>query len=105
MDTIDAELRKDEGQSQALENEKDEWKQAALNVIRDVARRERFFIVDSVRQLAKEKNIGEPRNHAVWGAVFRQAAREKIIKKTHRYRASSLKANNMGLRNVWRSLL
>jgi hypothetical protein len=105
IDIIKAQSRKNAAQDSSLDREHEEWKSKAIQLIIEVATRERFFIVDSVRQLAIESGVGEPAHYGVWGAIFREAARRKIIEKTYRYKPSRWKMNNMGLRNVWKSLL
>lgn len=101
----EAEHRKNEAQDSSYNKESSEWKESAIQLIINVARREEYFIVDSVREMAIKTGVGEPEHYGVWGAMFREAARRKIIQKTNIYKPSSWKKNNMGLRNIWKSLI
>jgi hypothetical protein len=105
IDIIEAERRKNEAQDRCLEQTNTDWKAKALQVLKAVAETHKFFIVDQVREMADKMAIGKPEKHGVWGSLFREAARQKIIKKTNRFRVSQLKSNNMGVRQLWRSLV
>ena len=97
--------RKRAGQRRALDTAGAEWLAAALEALRQVALREKLFIVDAVRKAAKERGVGEPKCFQAWGGLFHLAAKEKLIRKTYRYRLSKLPTNNSGVRTLWMSLL
>jgi len=105
QEIIEAQMRKNAGQDRSSEQTNTAWKMAVLEIIREVAKTHRFFIVDEVRELANERGLGNPEKYGAWGSLFRQAAREKVIKKTNRFKISKIKTNNMGVRQVWRSLI
>jgi hypothetical protein len=66
-----AKLR-DEGIKQAIENEKDEWREAYAYLCEEVFRRilvGEYFTCENFRRVVSHE-IGEPHHPGVWGAMF-----------------------------------
>lgn len=78
-----------------------EWVAFARHVVEQVARANRFFIVDAVW----EAGLGKPPNARAIGPVMQWACREGLIAPTSEFRPSAQRGCHRVPRRVWRSLV
>lgn len=106
FDPVRADGRKARGQKQVLDNSKEEWKEQIFQIIRYLAATRKEFTFDDVRMSAKKACFMPPHHPGAWGAVMRSAATSlKCIRKTGRYRKSSLVSSHSRPQEIWESTL
>jgi len=96
--------RKKRGQMLVSANAGD-WKDLALDVIRDLAQHHAEFTADEVRQAAQALQLPEPHHPNAWGAAMSTAARRTYIVDTGRSRKSQQASANSRKLTIWRSCL
>jgi hypothetical protein len=85
---------------------KTKWESAAMELLKQVARTNPYFTADDVRELAdSQQGFAKPYTHSAWGVLFRAAAKQKLIKKTRRYKPSTRQSGYVRIINIWESLL
>lgn len=89
----------DDAIQRAVDNANAEWRQYAWEAIRFCARNEETFTSDEVIEYLDECNV-KTHNLAALGGLFKQAQRDRIIKKTGMLRASKLSRRHRTL-TVW----
>lgn len=89
---------------QGIENARrgvtDEWVDAALEAVADVALNHEYFTADACRGLAPE-----PPNPKAWGPVMQLAQKLKWIERTDRVQSTGRVSCHRSPKRVWRSLL
>ncbi|MEY9435547.1 hypothetical protein [Bradyrhizobium elkanii] len=91
LDKEEGQRRKDRGIKRAIDHASDEWRVAALNMVRAWAagpgrrRKVGVFAFETVREWALERGLPPPPDHHAWGGIAQYACRLGIIKFTGKY--------------------
>ena len=100
------ECRKRAGQHQVDENEREEWKAAAYQLLISVANDAADdFTADDLRHAAQISELEEPHHANCWGSVFSNVARAGLIEQTGEYRESIFPSRHKNKNAVWRRKL
>jgi hypothetical protein len=100
-----ADSLKERGQKRVLFHSGDDWKEKALEVIREAALRHTEFTFDRVRAIAIESGLVDPHHPNAWGAAMSAAFKKGWIRRTGQYRPSSNISAHGRMLAVWKSLL
>jgi hypothetical protein len=91
--------------SRVEENASEEWKEAAIGAVRDVAKRMGLFTTDDVWRVLMDRGVTSPHEPRVMGAMMRNAVQLEICVATLDFRSSERVACHTRPLRVWRSLL
>jgi len=83
-------INREEAIDRVDKNAEVSWKTDALIALDHVRRMQLTFTSHDVWRRLDEENIEKPHEESAMGAVFRQAARAQLIKKTGRYVPSQM---------------
>lgn len=101
---LEGEANKTDGMARAWDNANSAWKNAALDVVHQLATAKEEFTSDHV--WAQLDSLGHStREHRAMGAVMRQAALDGLIAKTDRVVPTLRPCANRRPIAVWRSLI
>lgn len=90
---------KELGQQQVLTNAGEQWKDAALDCILNLANSGNEFTSDDIRGIMDKTN--PPHNGKAYGAILSSASKKKIIKKTGRYVLTKIPTSHARMIAVW----
>lgn len=105
VDWLGGEHRKLEGIQTVLFNAGDEWKGAAMHVMRRLAVKMRYVTADDFHKIAEEEGLVRPHHPNAIGALFRYAGTQKLLRRTNETRPSVRPSRHANEVRVWESLL
>lgn len=88
LERADAERAREEAIARVDRNADDDWMDAALQAVTDLANSRESFTTDDVWLLLTNRGVEPPHEVRAMGAVMRRAARAGLVSKTDRVRNS-----------------
>ncbi len=99
--TLDeADAARDLGMARVEKAAGEQWRGAALDVVRQYAKNHTVFLTEDVREFAQKQGMAPPPNEKAWGPVMLAAAREGVIVSCGTGRARS---SNNSPKVLWKS--
>lgn len=105
IDWLGGEHLKLEGIQRVLFNSGDEWKGAAMHVMRRLARKKQFVTADDFHEIAMAEGLIQPHSPNSIGALFHHAGRMQVIRRTKETTPSVRPTRHANEIRIWESLL
>lgn len=105
MDLVEAWAARDEAVRRVALNAPQDWKDAALKAVFEIANTWESFTTDDVVDFLERVEAPQTHELRALGAIMQSAQREGWISPTDRFRATKRKSRHAAPVRIWRSLI